>query len=48
MDKELAAYILRSGVSLRLLKKNKPNHLLFQLDDSISLKLLLDTSKGEE
>ncbi|OAD05229.1 hypothetical protein MUCCIDRAFT_80323 [Mucor lusitanicus CBS 277.49] len=48
IDKELALYILRSGISVRLLKLTKPDHPLFDLNDSISLKFSLSNTENEE
>ncbi|KAI8644354.1 Spc98 family-domain-containing protein [Parasitella parasitica] len=48
VDKKLALYILRSGISVRLLKLAKPDHPLFDLDDSINLKFILNSTENEE
>ncbi|CEP12780.1 hypothetical protein [Parasitella parasitica] len=48
VDKNLAMYILRSGISVRLLKLAKPDHPLFDLNGSISLKLILNNTENEE
>ncbi|CAO3618861.1 unnamed protein product [Mucor fragilis] len=48
VDKELALYILRSGISVRLLKLSKPDHPLFDLNDSISLKFSVSSMENEE
>ncbi|KAL9552386.1 hypothetical protein MBANPS3_003797 [Mucor bainieri] len=48
IDKELALYILRSGISVRLLKLAKPDHPLFNLNGSISLKFSVSNTDHEE
>ncbi|EPB90179.1 hypothetical protein HMPREF1544_03013 [Mucor circinelloides 1006PhL] len=48
IDKELALYILRSGISVRLLKLSKPDHPLFDINDSISLEFSVSSTENEE
>ncbi|KAI7904572.1 Spc98 family-domain-containing protein [Cokeromyces recurvatus] len=48
IDKELAEYLFRSGVSARILQRTKPEHPLFALNDSISLKCILTSAEGEK
>ncbi|GAN02739.1 conserved hypothetical protein [Mucor ambiguus] len=47
IDKGLALYILRSGISVRLLNLSKPDHPLFELNDSISLKFSMSSTDNE-
>lgn len=44
----LAVYIFRSGQSLQLLKKTRPDHPLFNLQEVIPLNCLFKNSENEE
>ncbi|KAI8987874.1 Spc98 family-domain-containing protein [Mycotypha africana] len=48
IDEKLAQYILRSGISQRMLKRIKPDHPLFHLQDSFSLKYVLSNVEYSE
>ncbi|KAI9469024.1 MAG: Spc98 family-domain-containing protein [Benjaminiella poitrasii] len=48
IDKDLSEYIFRSGVSLRLLRKTKPEHPIFYIKDSMSLKCILTNTESEK
>ncbi|KAG2234739.1 Spc98 family-domain-containing protein [Thamnidium elegans] len=48
INNTLAVYIFRSGQSLQLLKKTRPNHPLFNLQEPTPLNFLFKNSENEE